>query len=191
MERKKTSYEFLDLELLNSLIEKQDYQSLIDYALKLNRQSDRIPANKQMILEKELRICQKIIADYILSLQDEKLVHELIFHLFDNDVDFLPDVYEKLCAKLIDKKTPEEAMDVYKEITNYFFYIPSHTILKFVSSKTKSANTCLFFINELEKNYKKRYANEYSKYILNFYQRFRAVCTKEDFEKFIESGMQN
>lgn len=186
--KKVTNYQYIDINLINSFMQSNNYSAFIDYAKHLESEFHSGNTDKKYI--EELKTCQKIISNYFISLQDENLIIKLLERLIDK-LDLFPDIYEKVCAKLIDNKTPEDAMVLYKKIKNQYFSVPSHTILKFISSNTKNADTCLFFINDLEQSYKKYGNNEYNEYILKFYQRFRTVCSLNEFEKFIESGMHN
>ena len=190
MAKKQKTYEFLDVKLLETAMQNRDYSTLIGYAYNLEAKLDTVPRYQELQLRKEIKDCQTAILNYILSLDDNKLIDELINSLFDN-TDLYPEVYEKACAKLIENKTPEEITEVYKTIKNKYFYRPSHTILRHVSSNTKKADTCLYFIKELEETYKKHGMKEYDDYILDFYNRFRAVCSQEEYEQFINSGMQD
>ena len=185
--KKEMTYQYLDINLINSLIQNNNYSALIDYARNLESKFHQGTADNKYI--EELKACQNIISNYFISIENETLINELLCNLIE-EIDLFPEIYEKVCAKLIDNKTPEEATAIYKKIKNQFFCIPSHTILEFISTSTKKADTCLFFINDLEKSYQKYGNKSYDKFILDFYQRFRAVCTKEEYEKFIESGMQ-
>lgn len=185
----KTNYEFLDVKLLESIMQSHDYSALIKYVDNLESMANNLPVYKEFKLRAERKDCQTAVLNYILSLNDEKLINELIHALFDN-ADLFPELYEKAYTKLIENKTPEEVMDLYKIIKNKYFYRPSHTILKHIASNTKKANTCLYFINDLEEKYKKYGVKEYDDYILEFYKRFRAVCTQEEYEQFVESGMK-
>lgn len=187
MKNNQNSYEFLDIKLLESIIKENDHAKLIKYASNLEAQLDSLPRYQEYKLREEIRDCQTIVLNYILSLNDTKTAEKLIHALFDN-TDLYPEIYEKACARLIENKTPEEAMELYKIIKNRYFYFPSHTILKYVSSNTKKASTCLFFANNLEESYKKYGNKEYDDYILDFYARFKAVCTKEEFDQFVEFG---
>lgn len=190
MAKKQKTYEFLDVNLLETAMQNRDYSTLIGYAYNLEAKLDTVPRYQELQLRKEIKDCQTAILNYILSLDDNKLIDELINSLFDN-TDLYPEVYEKACTKLIENKTPEEITEVYKTIKNKYFYRPSHTILRHVSSNTKKADTCLYFIKELEETYKKHGMKEYDDYILDFYNRFRAVCSQEEYEQFINSGMQD
>ena len=190
MAKKQKTYEFLDVKLLETAMQNRDYSTLIGYAYNLEAKLDTVPRYQELQLRKEIKDCQTAILNYILSLDDNKLIDELINSLFDN-TDLYPEVYEKACTKLIENKTPEEITEVYKTIKNKYFYRPSHTILKHVSSNTKKADTCLYFIKELEETYKKHGMKEYDEYVLDFYNRFRAVCSQEEYEQFINSGMQD
>jgi len=185
--KKEKNYEFLDLNLLNSLIESKDYPALINYTNQLGEQ--QVPPSKQKQYDEELKLCQNIVTDYFLS-HDEKRAEDLIDKLFDL-IDPFPEVYEKVCAKFIEHKSPEEAAELYYKYKKQFFYSASHTLLKYISSNTKSAKTCLYFINDLEQSYKKYGVNNYNEHILDFYERFRAVCSKDEFEEFIQSGMKD
>lgn len=190
MTKKQKTYEFLDVNLLETAMQNRDYSTLIGYAYNLEAKLDTVPRYQELQLRKEIKDCQTAILNYILSLDDNKLIDELINSLFDN-TDLYPEVYEKACTKLMENKTPEEITEVYKTIKNKYFYRPSHTILRHVSSTTKKAGTCLYFIKELEETYKKHGVKEYDDYILEFYNRFRAVCSQEEYEQFINSGMQD
>jgi len=197
--KKEITYQYLDINRVNSYIQNQNYPSLLDYAANFQWDINNVKNTKYFQwdinnvnntqYEDELRICENLILDHFLSLQDEQLVRKLLIDLIDK-VDLFPEIYEKACARLIDNKTPEQAMMVYRRIKDQCFCFPSHTILEFISTNTKKADTCLFFINDLEQSYQKYGNKSYDKFILEFYQRFRAVCTKEEYEKFIESGMQ-
>lgn len=190
MKKNESNYMFIDMQLINSLIKYKKASELINYAY--NLEVKKLTINNSFLKQanEELKIYQNIIADYILSLKDKKLVDKLINEFIDR-VDLFPDVYEKLCAKLIDNKTPEQAMAIYKKIKNQFFCMPSHTILKFISSSTKKGKTCLFFIKDLEESYKKHGNDSYDNYILDFYKRFRVVCTEEEFEQYVNSDQHN
>lgn len=183
----KTNYEFLDVKLLESIMQSHDYPALIKYVDSLESMANNLPVYKEFKLRAERKDCQTAVLNYILSLNDEKLINELIHALFDN-ADLFPELYEKACTKLIENKTPEEVMDLYKIIKNKYFYRPSHTILKHIASNTKKANTCLYFIKDLEEKYKKYGVKEYDEHILNFYRRFRAVCSQEEYEHFVDFG---
>ena len=190
MAKKQKTYEFLDVKLLETAMQNRDYSTLIGYAYNLEAKLDTVPRYQELQLRKEIKDCQTAILNYILSLDDNKLIDELINSLFDN-TDLYPEVYEKAFTKLIENKTPEEITEVYKTIKNKYFYRPSHTILRHVSSNTKKADTCLYFIKELEETYKKHGMKEYDEYVLDFYKSFRAVCSQEEYEQFINSGMQD
>ncbi len=185
----KTNYEFLDVNLLETIMNNNDYPALIRFVYDLESKSYNLPYHREFKLREERHDCHTAVLNYILSLKDDKLINELIHSLFDN-ADLFPEVYEKACTKLIENKTPEEIMELYKLIKNKYFYRPSHTILKHISSNTKKANTCLYFIKELEEEYKKYGVKEYDEYILDFYRRFRAVCTPEEYEHFVDFGFE-
>ena len=189
MIRRQKNYEFIDVELINKYIKDNDYGSLINYTSTLRWNLDKVKAAKMEQYIKELRICENAVADLIFSCEDKKMIDKLVYALIDN-VDLFEDVFENICTKLIKDKSPEEVFEVYKKI-KYYFYSPSHTVLDYLSSKTTSADTCLYIINDLEENYKKHGVNRYNDYILDFYKRFRVVCTKEEYENFIQSGMKS
>lgn len=189
MKKNATSYEFFNANRLNSMIEKKNYSAAIQYAHDLENLRNGLPYHREFKLLEEVKDCQAIIVDLILSLEDKKLSDQLTLTMFDK-TDIFPEFYEATCAKLIEDKTPEEAMELYKAIKNQCFYQPSHTILKHISSNTHKAATCLFFTKDLEESYKKYGNHQYDDHILDFYKRFRAVCSKEEYEQFVESGMQ-
>lgn len=189
MKKNATSYEFFNAKLLNSMIEKKNYSAAIQYAHDLENLRNNLPYHRELKLLEEVKDCQTIIVNLILSLEDKMLSDQLTLTMFDK-TDIFPELYEATCAKLVEDKTPEETMELYKIIKNQCFYQPSHTLLKHISSNTKKADTCLFFTKDLEESYKKYGNHEYDDHILDFYKRFRAVCSKEEYEQFVESGMQ-
>ena len=190
MKNNETIYEFLDVKLLEKIMQNNDYDALIKFVYDLEAKSYSLPYPREIKLREERHDCHTAVLNYILSLKDEKLVNKLIHALFDN-ADLFPEVYEKACTRLIENKTPEEITEIYKIIKNKYFYRPSHTILRHVSSNTKKADTCLYFIKDLEESYKKYGVKEFDEYILDFYKRFRVVCTPEEYEQFVNSGMQD
>ena len=187
MKQNQVPYEFLDVKLLESIIKNNDHTELINYVSHLEAQLNSLPPYKEYKLREEIRDCQTAVLNYILSLDDKKTAEKLIHALFDN-ADLYPEIYEKACTRLIEDKTPEEIMKLYKVIKDKYFYRPSQTILKHVASSTKKASTCLFFVKDLEESYKKYGIKDYDSYILDFYARFKAVCTKEEFDQFVEFG---
>lgn len=190
MNKNTKPYEFFNPNLLNSIIEKKNYPAMIQYAYDLEGLRNGLPYHRDLKLLEEMKDCQTIIINHILSLDDKILSDQLSLEMFDK-TDLFPELYESACAKLISDKTPEETMALYKKIKNQCFYRPSHTMLKHVSSNTKKADTCLFFIKDLEESYKKYGIKEYNDHILDFYKRFRSVCSQEEYEQFIESGTKD
>ena len=142
---------------------------------------------KELKIREEIKDCQKITLNYFLSQGDKELVEKLIYALIDN-ADLYEEVYEKACVKLMENKTPEEIMEIYKLLKNRYFYSPSHTMLKHICSNTKKASTCLFFIKDIQDSYTKYGVKSYDDYILEFYKRFRVVCTQEEYEHFVDFG---
>ena len=190
MKKNEYNYEFLDLNLLESIMQNNDHTALINFVRNLEFKSDNLPYAKKLKLSEEIKDCQVIVLNYILSLNDKETIDNLIYALIDNS-DLFPEVFEKASTKLIENKTPEDVIPIYKKIKNKYFYRPSHTMLKFVSSNTKKASTCLFLIKDLEESYKKYGNKEYDEHILDLYKRFRAVCTPEEYEHFVDFGFES
>lgn len=187
MAKKQKTYEYLDVNLLETAMQNKHYQTMLNHISELYSKRDYLPAYQELKLCEEIKDCQKVTLNYFLSQGDKELVEKLIYALIDNS-DLYEDVYEKACAKLIEDKTPEEAMEVYKILKNRYFFQPSNTVLKHILANTKKASTCLFFIKDLKESYQKYGVKSYDDYILEFYKRFRVVCTPEEYEHFVDFG---